>query len=421
MDSSATLPVPHAELRALFPSLAQEVDGRPAVFLDGPGGTQTPRGVMDAMSAYLSRDNANTGGSFISSQLTDQAVAAARAETAEFLHASRPEEIVFGQNSTSLWFALGRALGRTWNAGDEIVVTSLDHDANITPWVLAARDAGATVRTWEFRTEDGTLRLEDLDALLNNKTRHVAFTHASNALGTIPDVAGAIRLVRTKAPGATTFIDAVHYTPHNPVDVQALDCDFLGCSSYKFCGPHLGILYGKYRHLDDLQNYKVRASTNVPPGKWETGTQSFESISGLRACLGYLSDLSGGNGSTSGNLRAAMEHVKTYEATLSHRFLEQVFDRVPGLRLYGLRNPTDVPRRTPTFAITLENHTPREVAERLGAEGIFVGDGHYYAIAVVDRLGLSSNGGVVRLGFAHYNTLEEVDRVVDALAAIAKV
>ncbi len=401
-SSVDALPVSHGELRALFPSLAQEVDGRPAVFLDGPGGTQTPRGVMDAMSAYLSRDNANTGGSFITSQRTDKAVAAARVETARFLNAARPEEIVFGQNSTSLWFALGHALGRTWNAGDEIVVTSLDHDANITPWVLAARDAGATVRTWEFRTEDGTLRLEDLEALLNAKTRHVAFTHASNALGTIPDVAGAIRLVRTKAPGATTFIDAVHYTPHNPVDVRALGTDFLGCSAYKFCGPHLGILYGKYEHLDRLEAYKVRPSYAKPPGKWETGTQSFESISGLRAALEYLESVGG------------MERIRAYELGLTRAFLEAARD-VPGLTIHGLTDPERAGERTPTFGITLGDWNATALAARLGARGIFVWDGHFYAVDVVDRLGLKDRGGLVRIGFAHYNTPEEVTRTIDAL------
>ena len=405
--SVGALPVPHGELRALFPSLSQQVAGREAVFLDGPGGTQTPRGVMDAMSAYLSRDNANTGGSFITSQRTDQAVAAARAEMVRFLNANRPEEIVFGQNSTSLWFALGRALGRTWNAGDEIVVTSLDHDANITPWVLAARDAGATVRTWEFHTEDCTLRLKDLDALLNDKTRHVAFTHASNAVGTIPDVAGAIRLVRQKAPGATTFVDAVHYTPHNPVDVRALDTDFLGCSAYKFCGPHLGMLYGKYEHLDRLEAYKVRPSYAKPPGKWETGTQSFESISGLRAALEYLESIGG------------MERIRDYELGLTRAFLEAARD-VPGLKVHGLTAPDRAGERTPTFGVTLEGWNAAPLAAHLGAQGIFVWDGHFYAVDVVDRLGLKERGGLVRIGFAHYNTHEEVARVIDVLKDAAR-
>ena len=416
-SESSVLPVDHGQLRAQFPSLAQEVNGQPVVFLDGPGGTQTPRVVIDAMAGYLSRDNANLGGAFVTSERTMAGVAAARRETARFLNAARSEEIVFGQNMTSLTFTLAHALGRTWKPGDEVVVTSLDHDANVAPWTLAAEDAGATARTWEFRREDCTLRLEDLEALINERTRLVAFTHGSNIVGTIPDVRGAVELVRAKAPAAMIFVDAVHYTPHNPVDVQAIDCDFLGCSAYKFCGPHLGILYGKYRHLDGLKNYKVRASTNVPPGKWETGTQSFESISGLRASLGYLAEL--GGGSEEGNLRRGMERVKTYEAELSRRFLGQVFDRVPGLRLYGLRDVADVSRRTPTFGVTLDGHSPREVAERLGTKGIFVGDGHYYALGVVERLGLADKGGVVRIGFAHYNTPEEVDRVVEDLLMVA--
>lgn len=407
------LPVSHGQLRACFPSLSLEVNGQPALFLDGPGGTQTPRVVMEAMSGYLSRDNANLGGAFVTSARTMETVADTRRMVADFLGASRPEEIVFGQNMTSLAFALSHALRRTWRERDEVVVTSLDHDANVAPWTLAAEDAGATVRTWEFRREDCTLHVEDLEPLLNERTRLVAFTHGSNIVGSISDAAGAVRLVRAKAPNALVFIDAVHYTPHNPVNVQEIGCDFLGCSAYKFCGPHTGILYGKYQHLDELKNYKVRASTSVPPGKWETGTQSFESIAGLQACLGYLAELGGGD------LQRAMENIKNYEAGLSRRFLEQIFDGTPELQLYGRRAPADVERRTPTFAITLANRSPREIAEHLGKQGIFVGDGHYYAIAVVDRLGLADKGGVVRLGFAHYNTPEEVDRVVGDIRELA--
>ncbi len=411
----AALPVPHGELRALFPSLSQQVHGHAAVFLDGPGGTQVPLSVMQAMSGYLSRDNANTGGSFVTSQRTDLAVANARAETAHFLNARRVEEIVFGQNMTSLVFALSRALGRTWQAGDEIIVTSLDHDANISPWTLAARDAGVTVRTWEFRKEDCTLRVEDLEALLTERTVHVAFTHASNAVGTIPDVAGAIRRVRAKSPRATVFIDAVHYTPHNLVDVQALDCDFLGCSAYKFCGPHLGILYGKYEHLDRLEAYKVRPSYAKPPGKWETGTQSFESISGLRAALAYLASV-GGEGV---DVRDAMRRIREYELGLNRAFLEGARD-VSGLKVYGITDPARVEERTPTFGVTLQGWNAAPLAARLGERGFFVWDGHFYAVDVVDRLGLGSHGGLVRIGFAHYNTPEEVERVLGALADLAK-
>ncbi len=410
-----SLPIPHPELRVLFPSLGQEVAGRPAVFLDGPGGTQVPTPVMEAMTAYLSRDNANTGGLFATSRRTVETVAAARLETAHFLNAARPEEIVFGQNMTSLTFALSHALRRTWQAGDEVIVTSLDHDANAAPWIMAAEDAGATVQTWEFRREDCTLRLEDLERLLRPRTRLVALTHASNAVGTIPDVAAAIKLVRRKSPEALVFIDAVHYTPHHPVDVQALDCDFLGCSAYKFCGPHLGILYGKYAHLDRLEAYKVRASSTKPPGKWETGTQSFESIAGLRACLAYLAQLCGGQ---SPDLRGAMARVRDYELELTRAFLTQALT-VRGLKIYGLTDPERVGERTPTFGITLEGWNARDVAARLGEQGIFVWDGHFYALNVVDRLGLAEQGGLVRIGFAHYNTLDEVSRVVEALQALA--
>ncbi len=385
------------------------------MFLDGPGGTQVPSSVMQAMSAYLSRDNANTGGSFITSHRTDEAVAAARAETAHFLNAARPEEIVFGQNSTSLWFSLSRALGRTWEAGDEIIVTSLDHDANITPWTLAARDAGATVRTWEFNPQDCTLCLDFLDEILTERTRLVAFTHGSNAVGTIPDASGAIRRVRAKSPRALVFIDAVHYTPHNPVDVRALDCDFLGCSAYKFCGPHLGILYGKYEHLDRLEAYKVRPSYAKPPGKWETGTQSFESISGLRAALAYLASVGGPDA----DVRDAMQRIREYESGLCHAFLEQS-RHVPGLKVYGITDPARVGERTPTFGVTLEGWNAAAVAARLGEQGIFVWDGHFYAVDVVDRLGLGNRGGLVRIGFAHYNTRAEVERVIGALADLAK-
>ena len=414
----AVLARAHAEIRALFPSLAQQVNGRAAVFLDGPGGTQVPRPVMDAMTAYFSRDNANLGGAFATSQRTVEGVAAARQAMATFLGAVRPEEIVFGQNMTSLTFSLSHALRRTWNAGDEVIVTSLDHDANVAPWTQAAADAGVVVRTWEFDTETFHLPLSRLEGLLNEGTRLVAFTHASNIIGSITEAANAVRLVRERAPRAMVFIDAVHYTPHAPVDVQALDCDFLACSAYKFCGPHLGILYGKYEHLDRLSAYKVNASTNAPPGKWETGTQSFESIAGLRACLDYLAQL-GGSVDTADRFVHAMRAVRGYEATLSRRFLAGA-SAIPGLRLYGVADQGDIDRRTPTFGITLAGWQPRELAARLGEQGIFVGDGHYYAIAVVDRLGLAEHGGLVRLGFAHYSTVEEVDRVLDQLSAFAR-
>ena len=410
-------------LRKQFPSLRLQVKDRPAVFFDGPGGTQTPQRVIDAMSQYLNQDNSNLGGAFITSQRTGQVAAEARQAMADFFHAKRPEEIVFGQNMTSLTFAMSRAISRTWNPGDEIVVTWLDHDANITPWVLAARDRGIKVRWLEFRPEDCTLDLDRLSELIDKRTRLVAVTYASNAVGSIVDVAHVTKLAHQV--GALVYIDAVHYTPHNPVDVQAIDCDFLVASAYKFFGPHTGVLYGKYELLDSLEAYKVRPAPDWPPGKWETGTQSFECLAGVHAAIDYLESIGREYGLTSEGdlgcydgrslrLKQAMKAIKDYEKNLSLQFLQRAID-VPGLRVYGITDIERLSERAPTFAVSLAGHTPREVAQYLGDQGIFVWDGHYYAVAVMDKLSKMDSGGLVRIGFAHYNTVDEVQRLVSAL------
>lgn len=410
-------------LRKQFPSLKLQVKGRPAIFFDGPGGTQTPQRVIDAMSQYLGQDNSNLGGAFLTSQRTGQVVAKARQAMADFFHAPRPEEIVFGQNMTSLTFAMSRAISRTWNPGDEIVVTWLDHDANITPWVLAAQDRGVQVRWLDFQLGDCLLNLEQLSELLNEKTRLVAVTYASNAVGSIVDVAQVAELAHQV--GALVYVDAVHYTPHNPVDVQAIDCDFLVASAYKFFGPHTGILYGKNELLDSLEAYKVRPAPDGPPGKWETGTQSFESLAGVAAAIDYLESIGQEYGFEMGGdadrydgrrlrLKRAMNAVKTYEESLSHHFLQQAVD-VPGLRVHGLTDIERLSERAPTFAVSLAGHKPRDVAEYLGQQGIFVWDGHYYAVAVMDKLGKLDSGGLVRIGFAHYNTVDEIQRLISAL------
>lgn len=410
-------------LRKQFPSLKLQVKGRPAIFFDGPGGTQTPQRVIDAMSQYLGQDNSNLGGAFLTSQRTGQVVAKARQAMADFFHAPRPEEIVFGQNMTSLTFAMSRAISRTWNPGDEIVVTWLDHDANITPWVLAAQDRGVQVRWLDFQLGDCLLNLEQLSELLNEKTRLVAVTYASNAVGSIVDVAQVAELAHQV--GALVYVDAVHYTPHNPVDVQAIDCDFLVASAYKFFGPHTGILYGKYELLDSLEAYKVRPAPDGPPGKWETGTQSFESLAGVAAAIDYLESIGQEYGFEMGGdadrydgrrlrLKRAMNAVKAYEESLSLHFLQQVVD-VPGLRVHGLTDIERLSERAPTFAVSLAGHKPRDVAEYLGQQGIFVWDGHYYAVAVMDKLGKLDSGGLVRIGFAHYNTVDEIQRLISAL------
>jgi cysteine desulfurase family protein (TIGR01976 family) len=416
---------PHA-LREQFPSLAQEIAGKQAVFFDGPGGTQTPRGVIEAMGAYLSSDNSNLGGAFVTSQHTGQVAAEARQAMADLLNARRPEEVAFGQNMTSLTFAASRAIARTWSPGDEIIVTYLDHDANITPWVMAAADRGATVRWLKIRTEDCTIDFPHLTELLNDRTRLVAVTHASNAVGTVVDV-GRVAAMAHQV-GALVYVDAVHCAPHNPIDVQALDCDFLACSAYKFFGPHTGVMVGKYDLLDSLTAYKVRPAPGKPPGKWETGTQSFESLAGVKAAVDYLeaigiragedetASLAGYSGRPL-RLKQAMLAIKQYESELSQYFLERATS-VPGLRVYGITDVERLAERAPTFAVSLAGHTPRQVAEYLGQQGIFVWDGHYYAVAVMEQLGTLDHGGLVRIGFVHYNTTEEIDRLIEVLAAL---
>jgi len=403
-------------LRAQFPALQRTVAGRPAVFLDGPGGTQSPTRVIDAMSDYLRRGSSNYGGHFLTSRESDATAEAARLAMRDLLNARRPEEIIFGQNMTSLTFSISRALAQTWQPGDEVIVTRLDHDANISPWLRAAADRGVTVRWLDFHPADCTLALEELPDLLNARTRLVAVNYASNAVGTISDVGRVVALAH--AAGALVYVDAVHYAPHDVVDVQALDCDFLACSTYKFFGPHTGVLYGKYEWLDGLTAYKVRPAADEPPGKWETGTQSYESLSGVAAAVDYLAELGGAGDSRRERLVRGLAAIKAYEATLSEHFLRGAA-AVPGLRVYGLTDIERLAERTPTFAVELAGHAPAEVAAWLGERGFFVWDGHYYAIAVMERLGTLTRGGLVRIGFVHYNTIAEIDRLLAALRELA--
>ncbi len=403
-------------IRRLFPALQQTVNGRTPIYLDGPGGTQVPQAVIDAMSGYFANGLSNRGGPFHSSRLTDETVLAARQAMVDFYNACRPEEIVFGQNMTSLTFSVSRALAREWQAGDEIIVTRIDHDANISPWLLAAEDRGVTVRWLDFQPQDCTLALDTLPGLLNDKTKLVAVNYASNAVGTINDVKQVVSMARSA--GALTYVDAVHYAPHDIIDVQDLDCDFLASSTYKYFGPHTGVLYGKYEHLDRLKAFKVRPASDKPAGKWETGTQSFESLAGVTAAVEYIASLSAIAGTRRERLVAAMTAVKAYEMEISAYFLQEA-TKVPGLRVYGITDVEMLDQRTPTFAVSLEGHSPAAVAAHLGEQGIYVWDGHYYALAVMERLGLLESGGLVRIGFVHYNTKEEVDRVLQALAELS--
>lgn len=414
MPTLPTLDIAH--IRAQFPALRQQVNGQPAIFFDGPAGTQSPHTVIAAMGDYLASGSSNLGGEFIVSQRTNTVAEDARRAMADMLNASRPEEISFGQNMTSLTFAISRAIARTWQTGDEIIVTRLDHDANIAPWLLAAEDRGVTVRWLDFDSADCTLRLDTLPDLLTDRTRLLAITLASNAVGSITDVRRAVDLAH--ANRTLVYVDSVHYAPHGLIDVQALDCDFLVCSAYKFYGPHTGILYGKYEHMAALTAYKVRPAPALPPGKWETGTQSFESLAGVTAAVNYLADLSTVDGDRRTRLTAAMAHIKTYEMGLSEQFLRGA-TTVPGLKVYGVTDIERLEERAPTFAVSLDGYTASELARRLGEVGIFVWDGHYYAVAVMERLGLLESGGLVRIGFVHYNTSAEIDRLLDTLRVLS--
>lgn len=405
-------------LRPLFPALAEQVGDRPAIFFDGPGGTQVPRQVIDAISDYLASRNANTHGAFLTSQRTDETIAAAHQAMADMLGCA-PEETVFGQNMTSLTFALSRAIGRELAPGDEIVVTRLDHDANVAPW-RALEERGAVIREVDVDVEDCTLDLADLAAKLGPRTRLVAVGYASNAVGTINDVRRVMELARSA--GALTFVDAVHYAPHGPIDVQALGCDFLACSVYKFFGPHVGVLYGKAEHLERLSPYKVRPAPDHGPARWMTGTQNHEGLAGVTAAVDYLASLgqmehqeaqTGATGRRAALLRA-MEMIQAYERTLSEQLIGGLL-RVPGLTFYGIREPERFGSRTPTVSFRIAGRTPREVAEDLAERGIFVWDGNYYALGLSERLGVEPLGGMVRVGLVHYNTPEEIDALLEAL------
>jgi len=396
-------------IRSQFPALASG-----AIYLDNPGGTQVVQQSLARMTDYLTRTNANHEGAFKTSRESDAIVDASRAAVADFLNARRPEEIVFGQNMTSLTLHISRSLARTLNAGDEIVVTRLDHDANIAPWMLIAEDRGCTLKWVDFDPKDCTWSIAALKQQLTERTKIVAIGYASNAVGTINPVAEAVQAAHEA--GALVYIDAVQYAPHGPIDVQALDCDFLACSAYKFFGPHTGILYGKYELLDQLKAYKVRPAHNEPPHKFETGTQSFESIAAVLGALEYFESLGAGE-TRRQRLAAAMTAIKEYEQTLSRALIEGL-SSINGLHIWGITDLSQLDRRVPTVSFTLDGWHPRAVAAELDKHGIYVWDGNYYALAVMDRLGLEDKGGMVRVGAVHYNTLDEVAKLVETVRAL---
>jgi len=405
-------------IRSQFPSLAQTVNGHPAVFFDGPGGTQVPQRVIDAISDYLRRDNANSGGNYPTSRRTDAVIATAREAMADFFHCAA-DEVVFGQNMTSLTFAFSRAIGRELGPGDEILVTRLDHDANVSPWLTMAEDRGVTVRWAEIHDADCTLDLADLASKINSKTKLVAVGYASNAVGTINPVKEIVRLAH--AAGALAFIDAVHYTPHGLIDVAALDCDFLVCSTYKLFGPHMGVLFGKREHLQGLRPYKVRPLTDTIPFRWEWGTLNHECIAGITACVEYIADIGRRARSEVADRRAAIvaayEVIHEHESGLLRRAVEGL-GKIPGAKIYGITDPGRFNERCATLAVRIEGHTPLELATKLGERGFFTWDGNYYALNLTEHLGVEKAGGFLRIGLVHYNTAEEVDRLIAALREI---
>jgi cysteine desulfurase family protein (TIGR01976 family) len=402
--------------RRQFPALSRRIGEHRAVFFDGPGGTQTPQRVIDAVSHYLAHSNANQGGLFATSQETGRLLADAHRVLADFLGASDPDCVIFGANMTTLTFSLSRALARTWKSSDEVIVTRLDHDANVSPWVLAARDAGATVRYAGIRDEDCTLDLEELRHLLNERTKLVAVGYASNATGSIQPVRDIVDWAHQV--GAKVFVDAVHYAPHGLIDVQALGCDFLVCSAYKFFGPHVGVLWGRRELLEELEAYKVRPAPLHPPGKWMTGTQNHEGIAGAIAAVEYLADL---GRMLSGNenlprrvaLREAYRDIGLYERGLVARLLAGL-EQIPEVKVWGINDPQRIDERVSTVSFTHDRFLPVAMAEKLARAGFFVWHGNYYALHLTEALGLEPEG-MLRVGLVHYNTLSEVERFLEVL------
>jgi cysteine desulfurase family protein (TIGR01976 family) len=395
-----------------------KVNGYPAAFFDGPGGTQVPQRVIDAMSAYLVSSNANTHGAFATSHKTDEVLSTAHGALADLV-GCEPEEIVFGPNMTTLTFALSRALGRELGPGDEVVVTRLDHDANVSPWT-ALEERGCVIRFVDINPADCTLDMDDLRRKVTPRTRVVAVGYSSNAVGTINDVQEAVRLAH--AVGARAYIDAVHYAPHGPIDVRSLDCDFLVCSPYKFFGPHAGALYGKREHLTRLAPYKVRPAAETLPDRWETGTQNHEGLAGVSAAVEYLAELGqrhtpGANGRRAAIL-AAYDAIRAYERSLFEQLIPALLE-IPGLTFYGISDPARFAQRVPTVAVRIAGRSPRELAAYLGERGIFTWDGNYYALSLTERLGVEESGGMLRIGLVHYNTAEEVDRFLAVLRELA--
>lgn len=398
-------------IRSQFPALRREENGTTVAWFDGPGGSQVPHTVIDAISDFLRHGGSNHGGAFTASRDSEDAHEEARGAVADLFGARPDDYVAFGMNMTSLNFALSRALASDWGSGDEVVVTRLDHDANVSPWLRAASDRGATVKWVPFDTETYRLDLDQLGAVVGPRTRVVAITHASNAIGTIVDIAAATRIAHDA--GALVVVDAVHYAPHGLIDMAATDCDFLIASAYKFFGPHIGAMAGRATLLEELDAYKVRPSPATGPDKWETGTQSFEALCGVTAAVDHIAGLTAASGPRRERIAASFAAIQDHAIALGEQFLGGLPDSAT---VFGITD--DLTARTPTYAVELAGVSARQLATELGNRGIFVTDGNYYAVEVMNALD-RADGGLVRIGFLHYTTADEVDRLLGALHDLA--
>jgi cysteine desulfurase family protein (TIGR01976 family) len=406
-------------VRSQFPSLERVVNGHPVIYLDGPAGTQVPQSVVDRIAQCMLHHNANRSGRFATSREVDALMQHSHEVFASFLNAPEPESIAFGPNMTSLTFQISRALAQEWKPGDRILVSNLDHDANYSPWVLAARDAGAEVLTIAIDRRDATLDLTSLDGLLNERTRLVAVTAASNAVGSLTPIREIAK--RVHAVGAELFVDAVHYAPHRSIDVVDWNCDFLVCSAYKFFGPHIGVLYGKKSRMQSLQPYKLRPAPDSLPGRWMTGTQNHACIAGAAASVEYMASLSSHDAqktSLRNRLVDAMDWICEYESQLVARLIDGLV-AIPSLKFFGIIESERLHERAPTVAFQLDGINSIDVTEQLGAEGIFAWHGNYYALPLTTAL-RTEPAGMVRLGCMHTNTLAEIERTIEIVSRIAK-
>lgn len=406
-------------IRGQFPSLSETDEGQPRLYFDNPAGTQVPQMVVDRMADCMLHSSANLGGDFPTSIRAGTVVDGARAAIVDFLNAPSPDEIVFGQNMTSITFHLSRSIGKLLQPGDEIILSRMDHDANVEPWKLMARDFDLRVRWLEFDTETFEFDLSELDALFNDKTRLVCVGGASNLTGTINDV----KMICAKAreAGAWSFIDAVQSAPHILSDVQDFGCDFFVCSAYKFFGPHQGILWGRREVLESLEPYKVRPAPAELPWCFETGTQSHEGMAGTAAAVDYFAwvgeTMAGVSGNRREQLEAGLELLFDYEKQLADRLIAGL-KSIPGVRVLGISDPNASDRRVPTVSFVHERHAPSDIASALAERNIFAWSGHNYALELAKVLNIHDSGGAVRIGAVHYNTPEEIDAVVAALQDI---